>query len=200
MLDILMSKDHAISLLKKDHEDVKCMFDDFKKAKTSAEKEAIIAKTLEALKLHSIVEEEIFYPTVRGTVGAELMNEADEEHHVAHMLIAELEAPGGGGSHRFAKFVVLGENIKHHIKEEENLMMPKAQETKVDFEALGSMMVARKAKLLKNGFPMDAETKLLKGKRSADTPAKLATKKKPKVKKMPIPPSQTLKNGRDLHS
>lgn len=65
------------------------------------------------------------------------MNEADEKHHVARVLIAELDGKGGGGSHRFAKFTVLVESVRHHTKEEENEMLPKAREPEVDFEALG---------------------------------------------------------------
>lgn len=187
MLDILMSDKHAIVLLKKDHECVLQLFEDFKKAESKAEKEKIIAQALEELKMHAVVEEEIFYPTVRKQVGDELMNEADEEHHVAKVLIAELEQKNGGGDHRYAKFTVLGENIKHHIKEEENLMMPKAQETKVDFEALGSMILARKQAMMEKGIPTDAEHKLVAGSRGViDSPAAASKKKKPAIKKMAV--------------
>lgn len=187
MLDMLMSDKHAIVLLKKDHENVLKLFDDFKKAESKVEKERIIAQALEELKMHAVVEEEIFYPTVRKQVGEELMNEADEEHHVAKVLIAELEQKNGGGDHRYAKFTVLGENIKHHIKEEENLMMPKAQETKVDFEALGSMMLVRKQQMADKGIPVDAEHKLVAGSRGViDSPAAAAKKKKPAIKKMSV--------------
>jgi iron-sulfur cluster repair protein YtfE (RIC family) len=198
MLEMLMSDDHAIALLKKDHEEVKKLFDDFKKSESKTEKEKIIAKAVEELKLHAIVEEEIFYPTVRKEVGADIMNEADEEHHVARMLIAELDSPGGGGGHRFAKFWVLAENIKHHIKEEENIMMPKAAETKVDFRALGSMMEARKAELREKGIPADREHKMVAKTRGGDTPAALAKKKKPKVRKVAVPRAE--KPATTLHS
>ncbi len=187
MLDILMSDKHAIVLLKKDHERVLKLFEDFKKSESKTEKESIIAQALEELKMHAVVEEEIFYPTVRKQVGAELMNEADEEHHVAKVLIAELEEKNGGGEHRFAKFTVLAENIKHHIKEEENMMMPKAQETKVDFEAIGTMILARKDAMVKNGIPVDAEHKLVSGSRGViDSPAAAAKKKKPAIRKMAV--------------
>ena len=55
------------------------------------------------------------------------MNEADEEHHVAKLLIAELDAMDGSESHFDAKFQVLAENVRHHIEEEEGEMLPKAQ-------------------------------------------------------------------------
>lgn len=187
MLDVLMSDKHAITLLKKDHDKVNDLFDQFEKADSKAEKEKIIAMALEELKMHAIVEEEIFYPTVRKQVGSELMNEADEEHHVAKLLIAELEEKNGGGDHRFAKFMVLAENVRHHVKEEENLMMPKAQETKVDFEALGTMILARKQQLMQKGIPTDAEHKLIAGGRGMmDSPAANSKKKKPAIKKMRV--------------
>ena len=83
MLDFLMPEKHAISILKKDHDRVKDLFDQFEKAKSSAEKERIISKAVNELKMHAVIEEEIFYPTVRAHVGTDIMNEADEEHHVA---------------------------------------------------------------------------------------------------------------------
>ena len=97
MLDFMMPEKHAISILKKDHETVKELFDKFEKAESAAEKERIIAKAVTELKIHAAIEEEIFYPTVRKHVGTDIMNEADEEHHVARVLIAELDLNGGGG-------------------------------------------------------------------------------------------------------
>ncbi len=80
-----------------------------------------------ALKIHAALEEEIFYPTVRAHVGSEVMNEADEEHHLAKVLIAELDLTGKSNDHRDAKFTVLVESVRHHILEEENEMLPKAR-------------------------------------------------------------------------
>jgi len=76
-----------------------------------------------------------------------LTNSADEEHHVAKLLIAELENLKNGDSHRDAKFTVLAENVRHHIKEEENEVMPKAKDMRLDFKQLGAEMLRRKAKL-----------------------------------------------------
>src|SRR5436190_1967853 len=114
MFDWLLPENHAIALLKKDHDTVKGLFDQFEKAENPTAKEKVIAQALTELKIHAILEEEIFYPTVRQHVGSKLMNEADEEHHVAKVLIAELDSPAGGGDHREAKFTVLSESIRHH--------------------------------------------------------------------------------------
>src|SRR5690349_11671706 len=105
----------------KDHDKVKDLFDQFEKSDSSAGKERIITAAIEELKIHAVIEEEIFYPAVRKHVGKDIMNEADEEHHVARVLIAELDR-GRGGDHREAKFQVLAESVRHHIKEEESEM------------------------------------------------------------------------------
>ena len=157
MFNWMLSENHAISILKKDHDTVKDLFDQFEKAGTPAKKTKIINEALGELKIHALLEEEIFYPAVRAHVGNDLMNEADEEHHVAKVLIAELDSSGKKNDHRDAKFTVLSENVRHHIKEEENEMLPKAKELDIDFEALGQRMLALKQELKGNGIPSDAE-------------------------------------------
>src|SRR5437870_729629 len=156
MFDWMLPEKHAIAILKKDHDTVKALFDDFEKAEKTAAREKIIDQAVTALKIHAVLEEEIFYPTVRAHVGTKVMNEADEEHHVAKVLITELDR-GANSDHRDAKFNVLAESVRHHIKEEENEMLPKAKELDIDFEALGQRMLDRKAELKKDGVPKDAE-------------------------------------------
>src|SRR5436190_23761844 len=111
---LLLPEKHAIAILLKDHDTVKELFDRFEKAKSGNEKEHIIRDAVTELKIHAAIEEEIFYPTVRPHVGSDLMNEADEEHHVARVLIAELDRGRQGDDHRFAKFTVLAESVRHH--------------------------------------------------------------------------------------
>ena len=183
MLDILMPEKHAIAILKKDHATVKDLFDKFEKTESSSEKERIIGKAVSELKMHAAVEEEIFYPTVRKHVGTDIMNEADEEHHVAKVLIAELDLNRGGGDHREAKFTVLAESVRHHIKEEENEMLPKAKELDIDFEALGQKMLDRKKELKEAGIPKDAEHAMVAQARGkGDSPAAASRKKAPSLK------------------
>ena len=108
-----VTRDHAIAILKKDHDTVKALFEEFEKAETPARKTKIIDQALTELKIHAILEEEIFYPTVRAHVGRDIMNEADEEHHVAKVLIAELDTVDAKNDHRDAKFTVLAESVRH---------------------------------------------------------------------------------------
>ena len=167
----------AISLIKADHKKVKTLFDEFEQAKGRAAKKKIIASALLELKIHAALEEEIFYAAVRRKVGKEIMNEADEEHHVAKVLIAELEAMEGGEDHYDAKFTVLSENVRHHIKEEEGEMLPEVQEMKLDFDALAEQMLARREELLANGFPPVGEESMVAAVgEKGDSPAQAARK------------------------
>jgi hypothetical protein len=106
------------------------------------------------------------------------MNEADEEHHIARVLIAELELDGRADDHRDAKFTVLSESVRHHIDEEEREMLPKAKALDIDFEALGQQMLARKASLQKGKIPSDAEHAMVASARGReDTPAAAARRR-----------------------
>lgn len=181
MLDFLKSNP-AVSLLKEDHDQVQRLFDEFKAAKTRSTKRKIVRAALIELKVHAAIEEELFYPAVRKPVGKAIMNEADEEHHVAKLLIAELEAMDGSESHFDAKFTVLAENVRHHIKEEEHEMLPKAKGVKVDFDHLAEAMKRRKEKLLKDSVPPVGEETMVKASRGkGDSPAQAAKRKRPKA-------------------
>ena len=172
----------AVALLKEDHERVKKLFGQFEKTKGKAAKKGIVREALTELKVHAAIEEEIFYPAVRKAVGKEVMNEADEEHHVAKVLIAELDTMSGSESHFDAKFVVLAENVRHHIKEEENEMLPKAQGVKLDFTALAKKMKRRKVRLLADGVPSVGENAMVKASRGrGDSPAKSSKRKPPRI-------------------
>src|SRR6266478_1042601 len=94
-VDTSKTNTNAIDLLKADHDNVKELFDEFEKSDNGQARKKIVKQALLELKLHAAVEEEIFYPAVRSHVGKDLMNEADEEHHVAKLLIAELEDAKG---------------------------------------------------------------------------------------------------------
>ena len=180
----LFSTNPAVALLKDDHDRVKTLFDEFEAAKSRPAKVKLVRAALTELKVHAAVEEELFYPAVRKAGGKEVMNEADEEHHVAKLLIAELDAMDGSESHFDAKFKVLAENVRHHIEEEEGEMLPKAQKAKLDFAALAEKMTARKEKLLAVGVPPVGEEAMVKASRGkGDSPAQAAKRKAPKLPK-----------------
>ena len=138
-----------IRMLKDDHKKVKGLFDEFETA-DGRSKRRIVDEAIMELEIHAAIEEEIFYPGVMKAAGEEIMAEAEEEHHVAKVLMDEIKQLEPGDVHYDAKVMVLAENVKHHIKEEENEMLPKAKEVdKATLEWLGEQMESRKQELMK---------------------------------------------------
>ena len=143
----------AIALLTADHAKVKKLFKEFADLKeedgSAEDKSALVTQICNELKIHAEIEEEIFYPAVRKAIDdADLMDEALVEHAGAKELIAQLEDMSPDDELYDAKVTVLGEQIQHHVKEEEGEMFPKARKAKVDGEALGVKMTKRKAELM----------------------------------------------------
>lgn len=136
-------------MLRKDHKKVKGLFEEFEHADDAKTKQRIVETALMELGVHATLEEELIYPAIRPEIdNADLMDEALEEHHVVHGLIGELKKMKPSDDRYDAKFTVLAENVKHHIKEEESDMFPKAEDCEIDWEALGSQVVKRKAQLM----------------------------------------------------
>ena len=150
--DRLQAQD-AIAMLTADHKKVKKLFADFDKLKDAGsdeDKASIVDQICNELKIHTELEEEIFYPAVRKAIDdGDLMDEALVEHAGAKDLIAQLEDASPEDDLYDAKVTVLGEQIGHHVKEEEGDMFPKAKKAKVDTEALGATMLKRKITLMK---------------------------------------------------
>ena len=142
----------AIAMLRSDHQKVKALFQEFAKLKgengSGEEKMSLVKKLCEALKIHAAIEEEIFYPAVRKAIedGA-LMDEALVEHAGAKDLVAQLEQMDSDADLYDAKVTVLGEQIDHHVKEEEGEMFPQVKKARVDTAALGTKMARRQAEL-----------------------------------------------------
>ena len=113
----------AIAMLTADHKKVKKLFSDFDKLKdegSDEDKSVIVEQICNALKIHTELEEEIFYPAVRKAIDdSDLMDEALVEHAGAKELIAQLEDARPDDELYDAKDNVLGEQIDHHVKEEE---------------------------------------------------------------------------------
>lgn len=139
----------AIALLKSDHQAIKELFDKFEKARAGDRKAALAEKICLELMIHTTIEEEIFYPALRGEVEDDMLDEAHVEHDGAKVLISEVLA--GSPDHQFyvAKVTVLSEEIKHHVKEEEQRggIFAQARNADVDLKAMGEQMLQRKAEL-----------------------------------------------------
>ena len=140
----------AIALLKSDHRQVEQWFEQFEKARDGNRKQNLAGKICNALKIHTTIEEEIFYPAfLDATEDKDLHHEAEVEHAGAKKLIAEIEGSGPDDEYYDAKVKVLSEMIKHHVKEEEQLggMFAEARKSEMDLKSLGEQMAARKAEL-----------------------------------------------------
>lgn len=138
-----------IDMLKEDHQKVKALFEEFEDAKDSKTKQRIVETALMELDIHAKLEEGLVYPAIRSEIDEEdLMDEALEEHHVVHVLIAELKKMKPSDDRFDAKFTVLAENVKHHVKEEESEMFPKAEECDIDWETLEQQVMKQKEKLM----------------------------------------------------
>jgi hemerythrin-like domain-containing protein len=141
----------AIDMLKEDHAKVKKAFKEFENMdRSDTETCRQVVKTVcEDLKVHTTLEEEIFYPAVRAAIEDEdIMNEAAVEHETAKMLIEQLENSGPDDPQYYATFTVLGEYVMHHVKEEEGEMFAQAKKADLDLDALGEQMKARKEELV----------------------------------------------------
>jgi hemerythrin superfamily protein len=149
--DSRTAKSDAISLLKSDHREVEGWFAEFEKTGSDAKKQQLAQKICAALKAHTTIEEEIFYPAfLEATDEKDLHHEAEVEHDGAKRLIAEIETAGPDDDYFDAKVSVLSEMIKHHVKEEEQRggMFAKARASDMDLDELGEQLQRRKAEVM----------------------------------------------------
>jgi hypothetical protein len=151
----------AVALLKTDHRKVEELFEKFESARGTASKQKLVEQICTELTVHTMIEEEIFYPACTGEVeDEELVQEAYVEHDGAKVLISELMGSEPDDAFYDAKVKVLSEMIKHHVKEEEKRsegLFAEAKEAGLDMDALGERMMARKkeltAEIKANGIP-----------------------------------------------
>lgn len=138
----------AIALLKEDHKKVNDLFEQYEKSRSTAKKQALVATICQELTIHAIVEEEIFYPAFKAAAkDRELIPEAIVEHATLKEFIAKLEGKAAEGEMFDAQVKVMGEYVKHHVKEEQTEMFAKARKTKLDLAELGQRMLQRKQEL-----------------------------------------------------
>jgi hemerythrin superfamily protein len=144
----------ALSLLITDHNRVRGLFARFQEADEAGDVEtmaALAAQMREELDVHTAIEEEIFYPAVRGLddeVG-ETVAEGVEEHHEVKVLLGELESLTPADEAWKAKWTVVIENVEHHAGEEENELFPAVRKALGSdrLEAVGAELDARKGEL-----------------------------------------------------
>ncbi len=145
---------NAIDLLKQDHDDVEALFKDYQllaDGKSDAgDRRALSTKICGMLAIHAMIEEEIFYPAARrADVDADMLNEAEVEHGSAKELIAHIGASQIADPLYDARVKVLGEYIRHHVKEEESELFPACRKSDMDLDEVGARLQDRKEELLR---------------------------------------------------
>ena len=142
----------AMKLLKDDHGKVKKMLEELEATTERGVKTRrdLFTKLKQELMVHEAIEEEIFYPALKSHPKTkEITLEAYEEHHVVDMVMAEIEGVAFDDETWGAKFMVMKENLEHHIEEEEGEMFKQARQVfaREELEQLGGSMAARKQEL-----------------------------------------------------
>ena len=147
----------AIALLRADHKKVSALYEQYENTRSAAKKKALVATICQELSIHAQVEEEIFYPAVKAALkDKELVPEAQVEHASLKELIAQVKDKEPDGEMFDAKIKVMSEYTKHHVKEEQNEMFPKAKATRLDMNELGARIAARKEELMADPSLMEA--------------------------------------------
>lgn len=145
------ARTEIIDMLKEDHKKVKKAFTDFEKlsADDTEQCEAIVERTCAELEVHAAIEEELFYPAVREAIEqTDLIDEAEVEHQSLKMLIEQLKTLDADDEKYAASFTVLGEYVKHHVREEESEIFELLPRAKVDWEKLQQEMMRRRQEMM----------------------------------------------------
>ena len=147
----------AIALLRADHRKVSELFEQYESTRSAAKKKTLVANICMELSVHAKVEEEIFYPAVKAALkDKELVPEAQVEHASLKELIAQVKDKEPDGEMFDARIKVMSEYVKHHVKEEQNEMFPKAKATRLDMKDLGARIAARKEELMADPSLLEA--------------------------------------------
>ena len=138
----------ALTLLRADHKHVSSLFDAYEGARSTKRKLELAKEICSELKVHTTIEEEIFYPALRRVKGVDdMLDEANVEHAGAKHLLGEIERSSPGDDYYDARIKVLSEYIRHHVKEEQDEIFPKAKKSNINLQALGEQLAQRKMEL-----------------------------------------------------
>ncbi len=145
----------AVKLLKEDHREVEALFEKFETARTAQQRQTIANRICLMLTMHAQIEEELLYPQAHDNVEDEdLVYEAEIEHASAKQLIAEIRSSSPSDPSYAARVTVLGEYVKHHVKEEEREMFPQLKSSDMDLKELGLRLYQRKQELMQAMKPV----------------------------------------------
>lgn len=143
----------AIALLKQDHRTVDALFKEFESADEDQQL-SLAEHACRLLMVHAQIEEEILYPSASEALEdeeeLELVREAAVEHASVRDVIAKIEDMDAGDEAFHATVTVLGEYVRHHVKEEEDELFPKLKKTDLDLKAMGRQLAERKLALMED--------------------------------------------------
>jgi hypothetical protein len=144
-----------LNVLKEDHQRVKEIFQRFEQTVDAEERAEFIKAAINELEVHAELEEKIVYPAFRAHMEEDdLISGALEEHHIVHLLIKELKGTRGNTGRRDAKFNVLMENVKHHVKEEEERLFAESLILDLDWESLSAKVEKKRVQLTSHKQPL----------------------------------------------
>lgn len=148
------ARNEILQMLIEDHKKVKKAFRRFEQLDVEDDPEEcgeLVETTCAEVLVHATIEEEILYPAAREALrDGDLIDEAEVEHQSAHELLDRLKGMEPGDEKYAALFTVLGEYLKHHIKEEEGEMFPQLMRARLDWEALAGQMRTRRAEMMRS--------------------------------------------------
>lgn len=143
---------NATQMIRQDHRKVEGLFKKFEQTRGAQAKRRLAENAMAELEVHALLEEEIFYPAVEKEIDdASMVSEAREEHQTVKQLIGELKGMEEADDQFESQFSQLVENVQHHVQEEENEMLPKAEESELDLKTLGEQMSERRRQLQNGG-------------------------------------------------
>jgi hemerythrin superfamily protein len=178
----------AVSLLKQDHSQVAALFKEFDEA-DNEDKTLLAGQICQLLTIHALIEEELLYRAARSVLDEDdegLVDEATVEHASVKQLVDQIASTGAEDELFEARVTVLGEYVNHHVKEEEDELFPKLQETQLDLQALG-LSLATRTKELMTELGVSADDAVEQGDTADEVPADrappIAQSSKPKSRK-----------------
>lgn len=141
----------AIAVLKADHREIDTWFDDFARTEDRRLKMELATRICGALRVHTTIEEEIFYPAfLKATLHRRLHHDAIVEHGEAKNLVGEIERSDPGDDFYDSRMKVLADLVRRHVREEEKPhgLFELARRSRMDLAALGQVLEARKNEFL----------------------------------------------------
>ncbi len=176
---------NVLDLLKQDHQMVARMIDEVQRLEPDDRKLSELAQQMsQALTVHATLEESMFYPLLRDRAeeDEELVDvfEAFTEHDVVKHLISLLNGRQKNAALFKAELQVLGENVKHHVREEESTIFTLARELldEEELEEIGKRAEAKKAQLMRSRRPASGSKKRTPARGQKKTAKKTSTRKK----------------------